>query len=87
MLTVPLALILAFALTFLCVHGFTRPWWRSWESRAMMTSSAGWALLAAGFLVNAIFDVPDLAWVLVAYVGVAATLLKLVILFRSRRAE
>ena len=87
MLTVPLVLMLIFAVAFLAIHGLTRPWWKSWESRAMMTSSAGWALVSGGFLINALVDVPDWAWAFVAWVGVAATALKLKILIQSRRSE
>jgi hypothetical protein len=87
MLTAALVLILVPSVAFLCIHGFTRPWWKSWESRAMMTSATGWALVSAGFLVNNHADVPDWAWVAVAGVGAASQWLKLWILVQSRRAE
>lgn len=85
MLTVGLILLCGLSSAFLLVHGLTRPWWRSWESRAMIASSLGWALLSGGFLWDDYAgEVPDWVWVLIAYLAVVAAALKIGALVASR---
>jgi hypothetical protein len=88
MLTVGLILLCGLSSAFLLVHGLTRPWWRSWESRALIASSLGWALLSGGFLWDDYAgDIPHWVWVLIAYLAVVAAALKLGALVASRRRK
>lgn len=85
MLTLGLVLLCAFSSAFLFVYGLTRAWWKSWEGRALIASSAGWAALSGGFLIDWYArDLPDWLWLAIAYLGVVAAVLKLWILIQSR---
>lgn len=86
MLTVALVLLFTLSFAFLSTYGVTRPWWRSWEGRALVTSATGWALISGGFLIDEYAtEVPDLAWVAIAYVAVLSAALKLWTFHRARR--
>lgn len=86
LLTVALVLGCAMSLTFLLIYGLTRPWWRSWEGRALIASSTGWALVTGGFLIDThVLNVGEQVWVFVAYVAAVAAALKLWILVQASR--
>lgn len=88
MLTAALVLLLGLSVTFLVLYALARPWWRSWEGRALVTSATGWALVSGGFLVDDhLSNVPTAAWIVIAYVAVLSATLKvwLVILSRIER--
>ena len=59
LLMVELVGIFATAGFFALRYGFSRPWWRTWGGRALLTAALGLTLLAGSFIAQAVTAVPD----------------------------
>jgi hypothetical protein len=62
----------------------TKPWWETWEGRALVASSSGTTLLLGGlWFGHGTHDVPDGAWLAVASVVLIGGVFKVALLLRA----
>jgi hypothetical protein len=58
------------------VRYLRRPWYRTWEGRALLASAVAWSLISGGFLVNHWHEVPDWTWALFGAVAAVSGWIK-----------
>jgi hypothetical protein len=79
---VVLVLIFAPSALFAGIYFWTRPWWCTWEGRALLLSSTGWATASGGMLAESWLgvDIHSAAWVVVGACAALSAWMKLALL-------